>query len=112
MSTASPENFLPVLEYLYTDHAPLEDVDDIISVMQTADENCQPRLVNLCELYVSKEVERACEKAIERADIDVVGLLNTARVSIAVYSIYFLFDTPKDKWSVSLFFSICLNSKD
>ena len=82
MSTARTEDFLPVLEYLYTDHAPLEDSDDIIGVMQTADENCQPRLVNLCELYISKEVEKACEKRIEKAEIDVVGLLNTARVSI------------------------------
>ncbi|XP_005103542.1 rho-related protein racA [Aplysia californica] len=80
MSNARTEEFLPVLEYLYTDHAPLEEADDIIGVMQVADENCQSRLVNLCELYTSKEVERACEKKIEKAAIDVVGLLNTARV--------------------------------
>ncbi|GFO33177.1 rho-related protein raca-like [Plakobranchus ocellatus] len=77
---ASLENFLALLEYFYTDHAPLEESNDLIGILSLADENCQPRLVNLCELYISKEVDRACRDRIEKADIDVIGLLNTANI--------------------------------
>ncbi len=37
-----------------------------------------PRLVTLCELYITKEVETATSDGIEKADIDVVGLLHLA----------------------------------
>ena len=77
----SLDNFLALLEYLYSDHASLEDCSDLIGVLKLADEYCQPRLVNMCELYISKEVDRACSNRIERAEIDVIGLLNTAKVS-------------------------------
>ncbi|GFR84194.1 rho-related protein racA-like [Elysia marginata] len=78
--TASLENFQALLEYLYTDHAPLEESNDLTGTLTLADENCQSRLVNLCELYISKEVDRACRDRIERAEIDVVGLLNMANI--------------------------------
>ncbi|KAK3777158.1 hypothetical protein RRG08_057607, partial [Elysia crispata] len=77
---ATLENFMALLEYLYCDHAPLEDCNDLIGVLKLADENCQTRLVNMCELYISKEVDRACSNRIEKAEIDVVGLLNTAKI--------------------------------
>ncbi|CAL1534791.1 unnamed protein product [Lymnaea stagnalis] len=77
---ANKENFIALLEYLYTDHAPLEESTDLVGVLSLADENCQQRLVNLCELYISKEVDRACQSRIERAEIDVIGLLNTAHI--------------------------------
>ncbi|CAL1534792.1 unnamed protein product [Lymnaea stagnalis] len=75
---ATKENFLALLEYLYTDHAPLNESSDLVGVLSLADENCQQRLVNLSELYISKEVDRACQSPIEGAEIDVIGLLNTA----------------------------------
>ena len=34
-----------------------------------------PRLMALCELYVSKQVEKATAKSIAEADVDVVGKL-------------------------------------
>ncbi|KAH9524454.1 hypothetical protein Btru_054606 [Bulinus truncatus] len=76
----SKENFMDLLEYIYTDHAPLEESSDLVGVMSLADENGLTRLVNLCELYISKEVDKACQNRIERAEIDVVGLLNTAHM--------------------------------
>lgn len=76
---ASPDTFLALLEYLYTDHAPIEDGDSV-GILVLADEYCIPRLSNLCELYISKEVDRHCTDKIRRADIDVVGLLNTAEM--------------------------------
>ncbi|KAK0053158.1 rho-related protein racA [Biomphalaria pfeifferi] len=77
---ASRENFMSLLDYTYTDHAPLEESEDLVGMMSLADENGLTRLVNLCELYISKEVDRACQNRIERSEIDVVGLLNTAHM--------------------------------
>ncbi|KAK7092808.1 rho-related protein racA-like [Littorina saxatilis] len=71
------DTFVALLEYLYTDHAPIEDSDGV-GILVLADEYCAPRLGNLCELYVTKEVDRQCSARIERSEIDVVGLLNTA----------------------------------
>lgn len=75
------ECFLALLEYLYTDHAPIEG-GDAVGILVLADEYCQPRLLNLCELYITKEVDRSCTKNIEKADIDVIGLLLTAQVGM------------------------------
>lgn len=75
----SLECFLAFLEYLYTDHAPIEDVDSV-GIMIMADLYRQKRLLNLCELYISKEVDRSVTKNIEKADIDVIGLLLTAQL--------------------------------
>ncbi|KAK7482452.1 hypothetical protein BaRGS_00026269 [Batillaria attramentaria] len=72
------DNFLALLEYLYTDHAPIEDGDGV-GILVLADEYCVPRLCNLCELYITKEVDRSCSKNIEKSSIDVIGLLHTAQ---------------------------------
>ena len=76
----SLETFLALLEYLYSDHAPIEDVDSV-ELLQLADRYCLSRLVNLCELYITKEVERSISKNIAKADIDVVGLLLVSQVN-------------------------------
>ncbi|XP_067687391.1 rho-related protein racA-like [Haliotis asinina] len=73
------ECLLALLEYLYTDHAPIEG-GDAVGILVLADEYCQSRLLNLCELYITKEVDRSCTKNIEKADIDVIGLLLTAQL--------------------------------
>lgn len=73
------DNFLALLEYLYTDHAPIEEGDGV-GILVLADEYCVKRLCNLCELYVTKEVDRQCSKRIQRSEIDVIGLLSTAQV--------------------------------
>ncbi|KAK3106574.1 hypothetical protein FSP39_022813 [Pinctada imbricata] len=70
----SSECFKALLEYLYTDHAPIEE-SDAVGILVLADEYCQKRLVNLCELYITKEVDKQVTKRIEKSDIDVIGLL-------------------------------------
>jgi Rho family protein len=77
----SYDNFLALLEYLYTDHAPIESGDSV-GLLIAADRFFQTRLKNLCELYITKEVDRSVVKNIEKADIDVVGLLHGAQVSV------------------------------
>ena len=73
------DNFLVLLEYLYTSHAPLED-GDALGIMVLSNQFCLPRLVTLCEYYISKEVERSISKVTKKPQIDVVGLLLTSQV--------------------------------
>lgn len=81
LQDVTSECFSALLEYLYTDHAPIEDGDSV-GIMVLADEYCQKRLINLCELYITKEVDRSVTKQIEKSDIDVIGLLLTSQVRI------------------------------
>ena len=60
------------LEYLYTDHSPIEEGDSI-GILELSNKYVTPRLMILCELYISKEVERATSDSIAKADVDVVG---------------------------------------
>ena len=75
----SSESFLAFLEYLYTDHSPIEETDSV-GLLVLADEYGQKRLLNLCELYITKEVDKHVAKNIEKSDIDVIGLLLTSQV--------------------------------
>jgi Rho family protein len=68
------DTFLAVLEYLYTDHSPIEEGDSM-GILVLSNEYCIERLITLCELYISKEVDRAIADGIEKADINVIGLL-------------------------------------
>ncbi|XP_064643451.1 rho-related protein racA-like [Lineus longissimus] len=74
----SLENFLALIEYLYTDHAPIESGDSV-GLLVAADRYFQTRLKNLCELYITKEVDRSVVKNIEKSEIDVIGLLHGAQ---------------------------------
>ena len=67
------DNMLAFLEYLYTDHSPIEEGDSV-GILILSNEYVMPRLTALCELYITKEVDRATSKCIARADIDVVGM--------------------------------------
>ncbi|XP_031551057.1 rho-related protein racA-like [Actinia tenebrosa] len=71
---ASLESFLAILEYLYTDHAPIEE-GDAIDIMVLADRFCLPRLVTLCELYITKKVDKMIEKKVSDGAEYVVNLL-------------------------------------
>ena len=66
------ENFVAFLEYLYTDHSPIED-GDMVGILELSDKYVVPRLMTMCELYMSKEVEKATTKSIAKADVDIIG---------------------------------------
>ena len=72
--------FLAMLEYLYTGHAPLDQGVDPVSLLILADKYNITRLINLCELYITKHVDSKCTGNIENTDVDVIGLLNTSKV--------------------------------
>ena len=69
----SIENFLAFLEYLYTDHAPIEEGDSI-GILELSNKYVTVRLMALCELYISKYVEKATAKSISEADVDIIGM--------------------------------------
>ena len=71
------DTFLAFLEYLYTDHSPIEDGDSL-GILELSNQYVMPRLTALCELYISKHVERATSDSIARADVDIIG--NTSRL--------------------------------
>ena len=77
------ECFLALLEYMYTDHSPIKE-NDSVGIMVLADEYGQSRLIDICELYITREVHRNTRKQIEKAEIDVIGLLLTAEVNISI----------------------------
>ncbi|XP_077869062.1 rho-related protein racA-like [Saccoglossus kowalevskii] len=74
-----PECFLALMEYLYSDHSPIED-NDSVGIVVLANQFSQLRLINLCELYITKEIERSTAANIAEADIDVIGLLHSAQI--------------------------------
>jgi len=76
------ETFRVVLEFIYTAHAPqvpeMEKMAQVVALLQMAAKFSLQRLVTLCELRISKLIDVAVANGIQKADVDVVGLLNMA----------------------------------
>ena len=72
MPEISYESFMAMLEYLYTDHSPIEETDSI-GILVLANQYVLPRLMSLCELYITKQVDKACAKSIADAEINIIG---------------------------------------
>lgn len=72
------QSFLALLEYLYTDHAPIEEGDSV-EIMVLADRFCLPRLVTMCELYTTKKVDSLIQKRVSDGTKDVINLLLTSQ---------------------------------
>ena len=60
------------LQYLYTDHCPIDE-GEATSIMVLANQYCVNRLKALCELYISKTVEKATEVSIANSELSVIG---------------------------------------
>jgi len=88
------ECFLALLEFLYTDHAPIEK-SDAVGIMTLANRFGMSRLVTLCELYISKAVETATKDDIVKADIDIIGLLHVSQAhnanQLAQFCLHFIY---------------------
>lgn len=71
----TPTCFRHLLNYLYSDHADIDDqTPELCELLALADRFQQPRLASLCELYISKAVETATADSILDADCDFIGL--------------------------------------
>eukprot|EP01084_Bolivina_argentea_P285492 489596_1 len=66
------------LEYLYTDHAQIDD-DIVMDLLQFSNLMRESRLISWCEYLMSKVIERAVEQSIQKADLDIIGLLLIAQ---------------------------------
>jgi len=88
------DSFLPIIEFLYTDHAPIDEHEDKLSLLAMANRFGLPRLVSLCELYGSKMVEIATKDGIANANIDVIGILHFAQLhnanQLATFCLHFI----------------------
>lgn len=73
-SDTTKEAFSAFLTFLYSAHSPIEDSDSC-GILELANLYGVPRLVTLCELYITKEVERATAADIKKSEISVVDLL-------------------------------------
>ncbi|XP_064392713.1 rho-related protein racA-like isoform X2 [Halichondria panicea] len=73
------DTFVSFLEYLYTDHAPIEEGDSM-GILELANRYMMSRLMSLCELYISKHVERATKDFIAKANVDIIGLLLSSQL--------------------------------
>lgn len=80
------DTFLALLEYWYTDHAPIE-AGDAMEILALSNQYAVSRLVALCELYVSKEVERRTAESIARADLDVIGVCGVYMMCVSVWCV-------------------------
>lgn len=49
--------------------------------------------MNLCELYITKQVDKACAKSIAEADIDIIGKMNI------VLRFFYSLNEIRVKWS-------------
>jgi len=79
------ETFTAFLQYLYTDHAPIEEGDPA-AILVLANQYCVGRLRALCELYISKTIEKATEVSIAKSDVDFIGMcLCTIKFSVQLY---------------------------
>tara|TARA_R110002050_G_scaffold53365_3_gene121419 strand:+ start:36 stop:1868 length:1833 start_codon:yes stop_codon:yes gene_type:complete len=74
--------FLVIMRWLYSEHTPIEETGTV-DVLKTAAHFRLRRLVTLCELYASKEVERKTANDIIKADISIVDILEIANASDA-----------------------------
>ena len=80
------------LQYLYTDHCPIEEGEATL-ILVLANQYCVNRLKALCELYISKSVEKATEVSIANSELNIIGkcsicgIVNVAMVTVTmVYS--------------------------
>ncbi|XP_065901308.1 rho-related protein racA-like isoform X2 [Dysidea avara] len=72
------DTFMAFLQYLYTDHAPIEG--DPMALLVLADQYCMDRLRALCELHISNIVLTFTEDTIAKSDMDFIGLLFDAQL--------------------------------
>lgn len=70
--------FKGVLEYIYSDHTDIENVDPL-GFIEVANLYGFERLLTLSELYASKIIEKETTDQIEKSNIDVIGILQFAQ---------------------------------
>lgn len=73
------DSFLALLEFLYTDHAPIHDAN-CTELLLTADKYGILKLVNYCEIYIINMLDKLNESSSDNAVKDIIDALLTAQV--------------------------------
>ncbi|CAG2237962.1 RHOBTB1_2 [Mytilus edulis] len=71
-------SFLALLEFLYTDHAPICDVNGI-GLLLIADKYGISKLVNYCEIYIINMLDKLTKSSSDYAAQDIIDALLTAQ---------------------------------
>lgn len=77
VSNYSSSLLLNLLDYIYSDHCSIVPSNQF-ELIQLAFEVNVPRLISLCELYISKTIETETAEKVAQAEIDVIAILNLA----------------------------------
>jgi len=83
INDVSSEAFSAFLQYIYTDHSPIEESPDSIGIIELANRFNLNRLTSLCELKITKQVEVATANDITKANIDIIGVLLASQLHSA-----------------------------
>ncbi|KAL0484997.1 Rho-related protein RAC [Acrasis kona] len=67
------------LEYLYTAHLNITD-ETAVPLLGICNQNNMTRPITLCELAISKTIEREVADGIEKANVDVIGLFSVSQI--------------------------------
>ena len=70
---------MALLEYIYTDTAPIEE-GDALAIMAIADQFCLTRLVTLCEMYIIQDTQTSLDSGVKHTVNYVIYLLDVAKV--------------------------------
>jgi len=73
----SKQSLNAILQYIYCDIAPIEQVDSF-DLLRIADRFGLTRLVTLCELYITKHIERSIQDKIRDSNVNIYEVLQFA----------------------------------
>jgi len=76
--SVTSKEFMALVEYLYTDHCSIDEVDSL-ALLEVSSQYGVRRLVTLCELYITKLIDRNVTTQIAKSKVDVIGILQTAQ---------------------------------
>ena len=70
-----------------------------MEIMILADRFCLPRLVTLCELYITKKVDSSIQKRVADGASDVINLLLTSQVHVKLLVVVIKGDPWSNTWN-------------
>ena len=73
------EIIMSFIEYLYTSHIDINESNALLLV-EFGNKFGLTRIISLCEIFLAKWVERETTIGIEKADIDIIGLLHFSQI--------------------------------
>jgi hypothetical protein len=73
------EILIPFIEYLYTGHIDISE-SNVFLLIEYSNKFGITRIITLCEIFLSKWIERETSLGIENAEVNIIGLLNFSQL--------------------------------